>query len=177
MKLALVVKHSFVKSFLLRISFGIILIFLAAQVQIPLKPVPVTLQTTAVLIIALCYSKKEALAVFMGYLTLGAFDVPVFAGLSGASKFYGPTAGYLAGMMLCIYLVTTLREKFGDDNSFFRLFVYGLLGMASVYVVGVPYLFLFVGDKALELGLFPFIIPGLVKSLFTTYSVKIIRQI
>ena len=39
---------------------GVILLFAASQVEIPLQPVPITLQTVAVMLIGLTYSPRRA---------------------------------------------------------------------------------------------------------------------
>lgn len=162
----------------IRVLVGIFLISIAAQVQIPLKPIPIpiTLQTAGVLLVALCYSKGEALSVIFGYILFGLLGLPVFAGFKPAMVMLcGPTAGYVAGMVLSIYIITTLREKFGE--SWTKLVIYSAIGSISLFCAGILYLSFFVGlDQALKFGLYPFILPGIVKALLVASSVNFIKN-
>jgi biotin transporter BioY len=89
----------------------------------------------------------------------------------------GPTGGYIIGMVLCVCLITTLREKYGE-KSWMRLVGYSLLGQCMIYMIGLLQLSVFVGAaRVLELGLYPFIIPGIVKTMFTASSVRLLKNI
>ena len=79
---------------LLLVVVGTLLLFASAQIQIPFYPVPVTLQTFAVLLIALVFERKAALGSMISYLGLGALGLPVFTGFKNA-MLLGPTMGYL----------------------------------------------------------------------------------
>ncbi len=160
-----------------KIIFGVCLLFFCSQVSIPLTPVPISMQTAGSLLIALTYRRFDALIAMSSFLALGAAGLPVFSDFSGGAHiFVGTTGGYLIGMLFSVYLVTSLRRKYGDD-SFVKLGLYSLAGSIVVFMVGVPYLACLIGlDKAIELGFIPFIIPGTAKALFVASSVRIIKK-
>jgi biotin transport system substrate-specific component len=72
---------------------------ICAHVSVPLffTPVPVTLQTFAVILIGLTLGPTLGFSAMALYLAEGAMGLPVFSphGLGGAAQLVGPTAGYL----------------------------------------------------------------------------------
>lgn len=83
---------------------GSLFIALAAQVSVPMIPVPMTLQTLAILIVGLAYGARLGALTLVAYLAEGAMGLPVFAnGMNGAA-FAGPTAGFLAGFVGMAFL-------------------------------------------------------------------------
>ncbi len=70
-----------------------------AHIALPLgfTPVPLTLQTFAVLLIGLALGPQTAFAALSLYLAEGAVGLPVFnpQGLSSGAQLLGPTGGYL----------------------------------------------------------------------------------
>ena len=73
----------------------------SAWVSVPVGPVPITLQTFIVVIIALVCTPAQAAAAVGLYLLLGAVGIPVFSGArAGLAVLTGPTGGYLIGFWL-----------------------------------------------------------------------------
>ncbi|MGA1981509.1 MAG: biotin transporter BioY [Acidobacteriaceae bacterium] len=72
---------------------------ICAHVSIPLyfTPVPVTLQTLAVILIGLALGPAAGFSAMLLYLAEGAMGLPVFSphGPGGVAQLLGPTAGYL----------------------------------------------------------------------------------
>ncbi len=75
------------------------LVAICAHISIPLyfTPVPITLQTFAVLLIGLTLGPTLGFSALALYLAEGAMGLPVFSphGLGGPAQLLGPTAGYL----------------------------------------------------------------------------------
>jgi biotin transport system substrate-specific component len=75
------------------------LVALCAHVSIPLflTPVPITLQTFAVILIGLTFGPALGASTMLLYLAEGAAGLPVFSphGPGGIAQLLGPTAGYL----------------------------------------------------------------------------------
>lgn len=139
---------------------GSLLVALAAQIKIPMWPVPVTAQTFAVLLVgALLGSRLGALSMLL-YLAQGAMGLPVFAGWgSGPAYFAGPTAGYLLGFVAAAYVVGWLCERGWDRRSGTAVLAM-LLGNLTIYLFGLTGLSRFLdGPALLQAGLLPFI-PG-----------------
>ena len=153
------------KSFTLVLpAIGAALITVLAQITIPIGPVPFALQNMAVGLIATIFHRKEALLAVTLYLLLGAIGLPVFAGGSGGLKaLVGPNAGYLWFYLFYALVTAGLISK---DSSFLTIFLANLLGDALVFVGGVLGLMLlarFSLDKAITVGIIPFILPDLIK--------------
>ena len=143
---------------------GSILMALSARAQVPMWPVPMTMQTFAVLVIGMAYGYRLAGATLLLYLAEGAVGLPVFASGGGIAYFAGPTTGYLAGFLVAAVLVGWLGER-GWDRSVPLAFVAMFFGTAIIFVLGVAWLAVFLNDfqAALANGFSPFIVGAFVK--------------
>ena len=144
---------------------GSLFVAAAAQVQVPLWPVPVTGQTFAVLIVGMAFGMRLGAATLMLYMAEGMAGLPVFAKLSaGPAVMAGPTGGYIVGFILAAGLVGYLAGR-GWDRSIPRTALAMLLGNIAIYVPGLLWLGTVVGwDKpVLDWGLTPFLVGDLLK--------------
>lgn len=158
------------------ICLGASLLFVAAQIQIPLQPVPVTLQTVAVMILGLLFDRRSAVSAVLLYLGLGVLGIPVFAGFANLAM-VGPRAGYLVGFLGAVWIMTTVRERLGDPQNIVALWGLCLLGTGIVFVCGVAWLATSLGFKtAFMVGFVPFVIPGLIKASLLSGVVKFLRS-
>ena len=149
---------------------GTALLFLSAKINLPMYPVPMTMQTFAVLAIGMAYGWRLGGATLLLYLAEGAVGLPVFAGTPekgvGLAYMLGGTGGYLVGFVLAAVLVGWLAERGWDRNPATTALAM-LLGNIIIYVPGLIWLgSLFGWDKPiLEWGLTPFLVGDGVKLL------------
>jgi len=143
---------------------GSLLIAVSAQFQVPMYPVPMTMQSFAVLVIGMAYGARLGFATVLLYLAEGALGLPVFAGFKGgAPHLIGPTGGYLVGFALAAGLVGWLAER-GWDRSLLRTFAAMMAGKVVIFLFGVGWLATLIGtEKAIVLGFLPFIYGILLK--------------
>ncbi len=146
---------------------GSLLIAAAAQVNVPMQPVPMTLQTLAVLAVGAAFGWRLGAATVALYVLEGAVGLPVFAEMkAGLPILFGPTGGYLLGFILSAGVVGYLAER-GFDRGVFTMLGAMLIGAAVLYVPGLAWLSGFVGgfEKAVTFGFAPFWIGDIVKAV------------
>jgi biotin transport system substrate-specific component len=138
---------------------------LAAQVTLPLPftPVPLSLQTLAVLLIGAATGPARSVASMTLYVLVGVAGAPVFAG--GASGWGTATFGYALGFILAAPLVGALAAR-GADRTPLRTTALMVVGNTAIYTCGVTWLTAVVGldlSKALLVGVVPFLVGDLLK--------------
>jgi biotin transport system substrate-specific component len=163
---------------------GSAIVALAAQVSVPMLPVPMTLQTLAVLAVGAAYGARLGAITLALYAIEGAVGLPVFAnfqaGLFLPTGEILATGGFIIGFILAAGLVGHLVEK-GWGASVFKLCGAMLLGAALVYVPGLIWLvgWLIVmkgmdGSSAIAVafasGLLPFILGDIIKAVLAALA-------
>lgn len=147
---------------------GSILMALSSKVKVPFYPVPMTLQTLAVMAISAAYGLWLGVAAVALYLAEGAAGLPVFTNMptsgSGLSYMVGPTGGYLVGFVMAAAIVGLAVER-GWSGKPVRLFGAMLGADVVVFALGIAWLAVLHGWHAplLEWGLYPFALAELVK--------------
>ena len=143
---------------------GSLFLAVCAQVQVPLWPVPMTMQTFGVLLLGMAFGARLGAATVALYLLEGAAGLPVFAGFSGGVPvLFGPTGGYLFGFVIAAWLVGSLAER-GWDRGVLTTALAMLFGNIVLYVPGLIWLGNMIGaENAIPAGLAPFWIGDLLK--------------
>lgn len=122
------------------VVFGVALTAVAAQIQIPVSPVPFTFQTLAVLVIGASYGASRAGITMATYALAGLVGIPVFAGYSkGPEVLVGATGGFILGFIFAAMLTGFLAEK-GWSQSLWKMFLNFSFGSILIYAFGVPVL-------------------------------------
>lgn len=145
---------------------GTFLLATSAKINIPLFPVPVTMQTAAVLFIGMSYGWRLGGITILTYFLEGLCGMPVFAeSVAGPAIFFDPTFGYLLGFIPGAIVSGLLIER-GWGSSKIMTFVAGCAGVAIIYLCGGIWLARFVGDaQAVSVGIKPFLLIDTLKVL------------
>ncbi len=154
----------------------------SAWVSVPFFPVPLTLQTLAVLLAGATLGPVLGASTVFSYVTLGLMGAPVFHnGTGGPAILFGPTGGYLFGFVAAAFVMglAVSRARRVDAPGTWRGLLYLAAGAvaasAVIYAVGVPWLSLFPGmglQRAAAVGMVPFLLGDALKAAVAVGAVR-----
>jgi len=148
---------------------GVAFLSLMSQVIIPLPftPVPISLGTFGVTLMALLYGRKLGTATILSYVAAGSLGAPIFAGFKSGSLF-SPTGGYILGYIVATIILGYLSDK-GVTKSYVKTFFSLLLSSAIILTLGSIVLSIFVpGKNVFMVGVLPFLPGDAIKSTTIT---------
>jgi biotin transport system substrate-specific component len=151
------------------IAAGAALTAVAAQISIPMWPVPITGQTFAVLLVGAALGMARGALSMILYVAAGAAGLPVFTAFKSGFTF-GPTLGYLFGFIAAAAIVGFFAER-EIGRTWFSVAIGFIAGNAIIYAFGLPWLSIFLGannwpndlSSTLTAGLYPFIVGDAIK--------------
>ncbi|MGX1787406.1 biotin transporter BioY [Bosea sp. NPDC055332] len=148
------------------VLLGTLVLAIASQISVPMVPVPMTMQTLAVILIGALYGWRLGALTILAWLGEAALGLPVLAnGAGGPAPLMGPTAGYLASFPFVAALVGWLAERGWNGSRPAFAFAAMLLGHALCLALGGLWLATLIGaEKAMLAGVVPFLLGSLVKS-------------
>ena len=155
------------------VAAGAALTAIAAQIAVPMWPVPITGQTLAVLLVGLSLGAVRGGLSLALYAVLGIVGLPVFSdSSSGWNIIAGPTGGYIIGFIFAAVLTGWLAQL-SWDRKIVRAILAAFAGTAVTFAVGLPWLAASLGtlglpndlQSVLAAGLYPFIVGGVVKAI------------
>lgn len=149
----------------------------SAQASVPMVPVPMTLQSYALVTLAALAGWRLAGQIVGAYLIVGLLGAPVFSGAkSGLAVLTGPTGGYLVGFLLAALVVGWLAERAGRRTILYWIGIMAL-GHVVLLTCGVGWLGSKIGMAvALQKGLIPFLPGSVVKVLLATATVMLAER-
>lgn len=155
---------------------GSLILVLAAKIKVPFWPVPMTLQTLAVLALGAAYGPRLGAATVALYIACGLAGLPVFTNTppvaAGPLYLVGPTGGFLMGFIVAAAVAGWAAAR---GASWPRLIV-GLVA-AEALMLGLGCLWLALGAqmaagvtgvgfaKAFAYGVQPFLLGDALKVL------------
>ncbi len=162
-----------------------LLTIISAQVVIPLPftPVPLTLQTFAILFGAAAIGPyKSTIAQFL-YLLIAAVGFPVLASdKGGVEALFGATTGYLIAFLVASFVVGYVAKQF-STRKFINVLVGFFLGTFLIYFFGATWLAFYTGNGlayGISKGVIPFIFGDILKALLAAsllpFTWKIIKK-
>ena len=161
-------EKEFLKSIFLVLS-GVIFLSIMSQLIIPLyfTPVPISLGSFGIILVALLYGRKLGTATVISYVAAGSLGAPIFAGFKAGSLF-SPTGGYIIGYIVAAVILGYLSDK-GIAKSYVKTFLSLLLVSVIIFILGALVLMLFVPIKNVFIaGVFPFIPGDMIKVIVAT---------
>ena len=148
---------------------GVAFLSIMSQVLIPLPytPVPISLGTFGVTLMALLYGRKLGTATILSYVAAGSLGAPIFAG-GKAGSLFSPTGGYILGFIVATIILGYLADR-GVTKSYVKTILSLMLSSAIILTLGSLVLSLFVpGKNAFMIGVLPFLPGDALKSTTTT---------
>ncbi len=151
---------------------------------LPVAVVPYSLQSLLVFLAGGVLNRRTAALSILAYILLGLVGIPVFASppYGGPGYFLMPSFGFLLGFILTAWIVSFCLERWG--NSLMAHILSVIAGIAAMYLIGLPYLFIilkfYLGQAVdvgyiIKIGLIPFIGLDLIKAsiaAFISYQVR-----
>ena len=160
-------------------SAGLVLGFslltaLAAQIVIPIGPVPITAQSFAVLLTGALLGSRLGAMAMVAYLIEGASGLPFFYGGSGGiAHLLGPTGGYLVAFPAAAFITGAFAEH-GWDKRFVTAAAAMTIGSVLIILSGWAWLSQFMAASvAFNTGVARFIVGDIVKIILAAAALPV----
>ncbi|MBN9045677.1 MAG: biotin transporter BioY [Rhizobiales bacterium] len=148
------------------VAFGTLVLAVSSQIEVPMIPVPITLQTLVVPLIGALYGWRLGLVTVLAWLGEAMIGLPVLAGgAGGLAYFAGPTGGYLAAFPIAAAMTGWMAERGWNGRRVGLAFASMLAANLLCLALGALWLSSTLGiEKAVAFGVTPFLVGALIKS-------------
>ncbi|MGE6578571.1 biotin transporter BioY [Paenibacillus xylanexedens] len=162
---------------------AILVLFGYISIPIGFSPVPITLQTLAVMLAGGLLGPLYGFLSVTMVVLLTALGFPLLHGTGGLAVLLGPTGGYVMMWPISALLIGLLLARInikGVTGFILAFVVFELFGSLLVYVSGVPWLaYAYKMDlpEAMIQGFYPYIIGDLIKAVFAAIIIAPVRMV
>ncbi len=160
------------------VFLGTLILTLASWIEVPMIPVPMTMQTFAVALVGALYGWRLGGITVLAWLGEAAIGLPVLAGgAGGLPHFLGPTGGYLLAFPLVAMLVGWLVERGWGGGRPGHAFVAMMIAHALCLGLGAAWLSLLIGiESAIVHGVIPFLFGSVLKSALGAGALAVVAR-
>lgn len=146
----------------------------SSWIAAPMYPVPMTMQTFSILLVAGLAGARLGAAIVITWLAQAALGLPFLAeGSGGLDPFAGPTAGYLAGFIVAVIVSGVMTER-PSLRGWLPMFGVFMLGHAIILGIGWARLAVSIDPQAaFDSGVAPFLLGSVLKSILAVAVIRL----
>jgi biotin transport system substrate-specific component len=165
------------RSMILPVAIGTLFLAASSWIMVPTVPVPINMQTYAVIVIGALMGTRMGVITVMAWLAEAALGLPVLSHATGGLHlFFGPTAGYLASFPVIAAFTGWLADR-KLDGTVLRSFAGMLAANGINLALGTLWLASLIGGhRAVVAGFMPFWIGGILKAGLATATILAARK-
>ncbi|OPH59704.1 biotin biosynthesis protein BioY [Paenibacillus ferrarius] len=162
-----------------------LVLFSFFKISLPVSPVPITLQTLAVMLAGGLLGARYGFLSMALVVVLTALGFPMLHGSGGIGIVLGPTGGFIMiwpfSALLIGLILPRIRVKNGVIGFISTFLVLEIFGSLLLYLAGVPWLMYkvpaYTFATAMVQGCYPFLIGDAIKAAVAAFIVASVRQI
>lgn len=162
---------------------AILVLFGYISIPVGFSPVPITLQTLAVMLAGGLLGPLYGFLSIALVVVLTALGFPLLHGTGGLAVLLGPTGGYVVIWPLSALLIGLFLSKVeirGFKGYFLAFIIIEVFGSLLNYVTGVPWLaygYDMSISEAMIQGFYPYIIGDLIKAICAAIIIAPVRMV
>jgi biotin transport system substrate-specific component len=162
---------------------ALLVIFGSISIPLGFTPVPITLQTLAVMLAGGLLGPLYGFFSMALVIVLTAIGFPLLHGTGGVQVLLGPTGGYVIMWPFCALLIGLLLRRIrikGVVGYIAAFVVIEVFGALLDYVTGVPWLMHATNisfAKAMAGGCYPYLLGDAIKSAVAVIIIAPVRQV
>ncbi|OCT11403.1 biotin biosynthesis protein BioY [Paenibacillus pectinilyticus] len=163
---------------------AILVLFSFVTIAIPNSPVPITLQTLAVMLAGGLLGARYGFLSMALVVVLTALGFPLLHGNGGIGVVTGPTGGFIMVWPICAMLIGLILPRIrlkGIMGYIAAFLVLEIFGSLFAYLAGVPWLMYKVPSytfaKAMASGCYPYLPGDAIKAVVAALIIAPVRQV